>query len=380
MPALVIFASSVYMPSIPAMARDFGVTPQAVQHTITVYLAAMSLCALVVGSLSDRLGRRPVVLCTLTLFVLGGIVSTFAPDLTTLMLARLVQGIGASGSLVLARSMIRDALTDVEAAKASALVSMTMTLAPMMAPLVGGVVQQAVGWRANLGGVSAVAVVVWITAIAQLGETLPADRRHRLGGARMALNYFTLLGDARYLTFVLPIACGGLALFAYQTAAPVLLIGVLHVPPAEFGLYAAAPAAGFLVGTFLTTRLAARVPRGSLIQTGCMLYLAGGGLMLAAALLIPASAFAIAVPMVVLGFGNGLVAPSASIGSMSVAPLLVGTAAALTTCMRMGAGSLGSWIVTTLPQRSALPLAALLCMAGALACLSWGCLGRRARA
>ena len=376
LPALGLFASAVHLPSIPAMAADFGVGPEEVQDTITVYLASMALFSLVVGPMSDRLGRRHVGLAMLFVFLVGSIVALMAHSVPALLAGRVLQGIGASGGLVLSRSMVKDALGGRAAAKAAAQVSMVVAMAPMLAPMFGGYVQQHLGWHANFVIVAGMALALFIFAARRLVETLPAGKRNANDFLSMATSYVGLLGMRKFQVHTIPVMCGAIGLFTFQTGAPVLLIGNMQVAPEDYGLFAAMPAAGFMMGTFLTTRMASRVSEKSLIEGGCLLFIAAGMLITLLALGFPPTPWSVALPMLLFGVGNGLLMPTATLGSMSAAPLLVGSAAALVSCLRIGAGSMGSLVITMLPSNTALSLGCVMCFAGCSAFLSWAWLGK----
>jgi DHA1 family bicyclomycin/chloramphenicol resistance-like MFS transporter len=376
LPALGLFASAVHLPSIPAMAADFGVGAGAIQATVTAYLASMALFCLVVGPMSDRLGRRRVGLAMLLVFLVGSIVALLAGSVPVLMAARLLQGMGASGGLVLSRSMVKDALSGPAAAKAAAQVSMAVAVAPMLAPLFGGYVQQRLGWHANFIIVAALALALLLFAGRRLVETLPREHRYASNYLAMASGYVGLLGMRRFLVHTIPVMCGAVGLFSFQTGAPVLLIGGMHVPPEDYGLYAAMPAAGFMIGTFLTSRLASRVSERALIEAGCLLFIAAGALITGLAWRFAPTPWSVALPMLVFGLGNGLLMPTATLGSMSAAPLLVGSAAALVSCLRMGAGSLGSLVISWLPPGSAMALGTVVTSTGLAAFLAWAWLGK----
>lgn len=369
LPAVGLFSSSAYLPSLPAMARDFAVPIGQVQLTVTAYLAAMSAFMLVVGPWSDRVGRRPVGLVTLVVFFLGSLVAWWAPDITTLIVARMVQGIGASGGMVLARSMVRDAMSDHDAARANAHLGMSIAIAPIVAPMVGGLIEQSFGWRANLLLFSLLGMVLSVAAVRGLVETLPAERRHAHGGWRLVAGYVELLRTRRFMANTLPVAIGALGIFAYNTQAPVLLIGELHVSAAAFGLYGALPPVGYVMGNFIVTRLTGRVTQRRLIEAGCALLMTAGTLVALLSFLFDGVAACIAVPMLLFGLGNGLLMPNATLRSMSVSPTLVGSSSALSGCMRMGAGSLGSLMVVSLPIHGGVSLGLLVAVMGGLSLL-----------
>ncbi len=377
LPAVGLFSSSAYLPSLPAMARDFGVPIGQVQLTVTAYLAAMAAFMLVVGPWSDRVGRRRVGLITLVVFMLGSVAAWWANSITTLIVARMVQGIGASGGMVLSRSMVRDAMNDVDAARASAHLGMSIAIAPIVAPMVGGLVQQSFGWRANLLLFAVMGGVLCVGAVRGLVETLPPERRHPHGGfMSLVRGYVQLLRAKRFMANTLPVAIGALAIFAYNTQAPVLLIGDLHVSAAAFGIYGAMPPIGYVLGNFITSQIAGRVAQRRLIESGCVLIVSAGVLVAVLSAMFGPVAPLIALPMMLFGLGNGLVMPTATLRSMSVAPTLVGSSSALSSCLRMGAGSLGSLLVVSLPVRSAFGIGTLVGLMGLMALAAFLLLSR----
>jgi DHA1 family bicyclomycin/chloramphenicol resistance-like MFS transporter len=371
-----LFASSVNMPSIPAMAADLNVSAGVIQGTVTVYLAALALGGLVVGPVSDRFGRRRASLATLIILLAGSVLAVFATSAAMLMFARLVQGIGASGGMVLSRSMVRDAFEGAAASRASAQVAMATAVAPTVAPMIGGYVQHAFGWRGNMLLVAVLAFMLVAVARIKLRETLPSARRHAGGLRSMLAGYPHLIRSRQYMMYTLPIAFGAFGMFAYQTEAPVLLIGILHVPPHEYGILAALPALGFMGGAFASSRLSSNVSSCALIEAGCVLYILSGLGLLAAGWAAPSAALAIALPMMAFGAGNALVMSNAALGGMSAAASLIGGAAALTTSLRMGAGSLGSMVISSVPAGSGIVLGGVVAGSGIAALLSWICLGR----
>jgi MFS transporter, DHA1 family, multidrug resistance protein len=371
-----LFTAAIHMPSVPTMAADFGTTVQLIQLTVAAYLAAMAISALVVGPVSDRFGRRKIGLAMLFIFFLGCVGTLFSDNVATLLVSRIIQGIGASGGLVLSRSMVRDAYVGRAAAKASAQVAMVVSVAPMLGPLVGGYIHDSFGWRANFILVTGVVLILLILAILRFTETLPQVKRYTGDGWSMLTNYYLLMRLRIFLVYALPVIFGSVGLLTFQTEGPVLLMQLMEVSPADYGVFAAMPAIGFLMGTFISSRLALHVNEGTLIEAGCALFVIAGIAVIVFALSFAPSPWLVCLPMMLFGLGNGLVTPSATIGGLSAAPFLVGSAAALISCLRMGAGSLGSVAISGFPSDSAASLGVVTLMAGLSALLSWRYLGR----
>ncbi len=358
------------------MATAFAVQPEAIQQTVAIYLAALSASAILVGPLSDYYGRQRVCRWAVLIFLIGSIGTLLAGSIDQLLLARLVQGIGASGGFVLPRSMVRDALHDRYAARASATIAMSISVVPMLTPLIGGYVQALFGWQANFWIVSVLALVLWLATNRLLHETLPQERRFNQGVQALLTSYVAILANRKFLVHSIPISLGAFAIYSYHTEAPVLLISTLGVPATEYGYYAAMPALGFFAGTSLSRRLALSTSRARLIEAGCTLYIAAGILMVALSVLWGTNPWWIATPMLLFGMGNGLVMPNASIGAIGAAPALIGCASALSSAMRIGSGAAGSSIITHFPVHSAQALGAQIGLAGTLALALWLALGR----
>lgn len=370
LPGLGVFASSIYLPSLPAMAADLRVPVAWVQFSMTIYLLAMTCCMLVVGPLSDRFGRRYLTLGTLSLFLVGSALAVVAGHITVLLVARGFQGVGASGGIVLARSMLRDRFSDQASARTSAHMSISIAVAPIVAPLVGGALQSLFGWRANMLLIALLAAALLGITAQWLHETHPPHKRHTANTGAMVQRYLCLLGTRNFMAYTLPIALAAAATFAYQTEAPVLLIGQLHLNAATYGVYAALPAVGFIVGGSMTIRLASRIPGDTLIRAGCTLFVVSGLLMMFCALCFRLHPLTLIGPMTLFAIGNGLVLPNASVGSMNVMPLVIGASAALSSCLRMGGGAMGSMLAAALPGHSGAWLGGVLTTMGlsALAC------------
>jgi DHA1 family bicyclomycin/chloramphenicol resistance-like MFS transporter len=267
--------------------------------------------------------------------------------------------------------MVRDAYNGRSAAKASAQVATAVSIAPLFGPLIGGYIHDLFGWRANFLIVTLLALVLWIVGLLRFGETLPATKRYAGSAVSLITNYYLLLRMRKFMVYAMPVICGSVGLFTFQTEAPILLIRFMQVAPAEFGFFAAMPAFGFMIGTFISARLALRVRESLLIIAGSTLFIIAGALITGFALGFAPSPWLVVIPMLLFGAGNGLVTPSATMGSISAAPFLVGSAAALISCLRMGFGSVGSVFITGMPSGSAVPLGLVILASGIVALSFW---------
>jgi MFS transporter, DHA1 family, multidrug resistance protein len=374
LPALGLFTAAIHTTCIPAITEEFQVAAGPVQQVVAAYLVAAAVFALLAGPASDRIGRRPVALLTLAIFVAGSALALIASDPRLLLWACLLQGAGASGGIVLSRSMVKDVLSGQPAARASAQVATAVAVAPMLAPTFAGFIQQLAGWRANYVVVLALSASLLLIAWLRLVETLPPARRNTAGIWSTLKACMRLLGLRRFQVHTMPVMCGTAGFYSFQTGAPVLLVAVMHATPAEYGLYAAAPAFGFMIGTFAASRVALRIREGAVIGAGCLMLPISGLLMAILAGSTAPSPWLLVLPMLLFGVGNGILTPAATVGSLSAAPSMVGAAAALLGCLRMGASGLGSYVISILPSESATALGIVLTSFGLLAVLIWNCI------
>ncbi len=340
-------ALNIFIPSMPGLQGEFGISYGVAQLTLTLYLMGMAGCQIAYGPLSDRHGRRPLLLLGLTLFVAASAIAAAAPSIEVLVGARLLQAVGGAAGLVLARAMVRDVYSREKSASVIAYVTMAFVVAPMVAPAIGGALDAVAGWRAGfwlVAGLGAVALLIsW--------RLLPETHHNRSSSAPA----FGLLSGARHLFamqrfrgYALTLAFGSAVFFAFLGGAPHVMVDVLGRMPVEYGLWFVAISLGYMAGNFLSGRHSERLGIDRLILLGTGLTLAGGIMCLIAAisgLLAPATLF---VPMAVAAFGNGLTIPNCTAGAISVDPRLTGAAAGWSGFTQMACGAAASQLVGSL--------------------------------
>jgi MFS transporter, DHA1 family, multidrug resistance protein len=371
-----ILSSAIYVPAIPAMARSFGVSIAAVELTFVAYLLAFASSMLALGPLSDRCGRRPVLFVGLTLFFAGSVLATTSRDIDTLIAARVIQGLGASGGIVVGRAMIRDLYNREEAAKVFAALGLAMTFLQGSAPFLGGHVLLAWGWRADFALVTVFAATVFILAIA----AFPQTARERSGPAGGFVRPYLALAKKRgFVAYALAAAGAHAGFHVFAAGAPAVLILRFGIAPQDYGLYAALPPLGFVAGSFVSNRLACRLGIDRLIGLGCAVLVPAGMLMLALAFLKIGGVFGIVLPMVLVCCGSGLVTPNAIAGSLSVDRGKAGAASSLLSFVQMaGAGGATAALAFT-TKGSELLLSAIIAALGLVALGAFGALARAPR-
>jgi DHA1 family bicyclomycin/chloramphenicol resistance-like MFS transporter len=374
---LAIISTSIYLPSVPAMARAFGADVAAVQFTLTVFLIPYALAQLVHGPLSDRFGRRPVLFGGLLVTLLASIACALAPSIHFLIAARIVQGIGASAGVVVARAVVRDLFTRAEAARANSIIGMSLAVSPAMGPVLGGQLQVLYNWHASFLFLTVVAGATLALAWWQLPETniYRSTRSHASRGLLAGYRLLLLSPPFWGFAFVIAGAFGGS--FAFQIGAPVTMINLLGISPSTYGWLAAAPPCGSFVGSILSNMLTLRLGIERLILIASVIYAAAGLLMASLAVSGVLDIAALTGPMILFSAGLGLMLPNALAGVVSLFPAYAGTAAALTGCLQMLFAALATFAVGSLPKTSAMPLTLVIAVSGFIGLFGWLLLGRR---
>ncbi len=366
-------ASTIYVPSVPAIAHALDTTVARVQFTFVAYLLAYAVSMLVLGPLSDRLGRRRTVLCGLALGAVSSLACAASPGINFLIAARVLQGIGACAGMVVGRAITRDIWGRTAAARVIAGRGIAATLMQVAAPVLGGYVQQWLGWRANFVVVAVLACV----AITLMIRCVPDHRPEPAAGAvgqRMLASYRTLIGTRRFLGYALAAAGAHAGSHIFAAGAPAVLILSYGVSPARYGYYAALPPLGFLAGSFLSNRLAGRYGVNRLITIGATVLLPAGLLMVFLALLQVAGPYAVVGPMIFVCCGSGLITPNAAAGSLGGNSSMLGAASGLSSFFQI-IGAAGCTAALSLGHSgSPLTLAIVIAFAGLFCVTAFGSL------
>jgi len=369
----------MYLPSLPDIARVLGAPTARVQLTVPSYLIGFAVGQMIYGLLSDRYGRRPVLLAALALYVTSTLACAAAQSVDPLIAARFFQGVGGSGSIVLARAIVRDLYTGVRAARELSLMGSISALAPIVAPMIGGVLQVAFGWRASFIAMDAAAVVATAVAARLLPETARRCAGEPTSLASMVWGYGAVLRHRGFLVYLGIITVSYAGLFAWVSGASVVLQDVYGLSAVAFGFTFALGAAGYMAGAAVAARLVLRLGLDRTMGLGVTL-LAAGGLALAAvvAARIPNGVWLVAAMAVYLA-GFGLSMPQAMAGALTPFPDRAGTAASLLGLVQQTVAAIVAAIVGDHLGRSAWPVAGVVVAMGCLSCLLWACT-RRLRA
>ncbi|MEI4470032.1 multidrug effflux MFS transporter [Frigidibacter sp. MR17.24] len=333
--AMSALSINLFLPSLTGMARYFGVDYAVMQFAVSGYLAASALAQLVIAPVSDRFGRRPLMLAVLAIFAVATFWSMVAETAAAFLVARMFQAVIAA-AVPLGRAAVRDVMPGPEAASRIGYITMGMALAPMLGPMIGGALDEAFGWRASIGFLFALSCAALVIAWCDMTETVVV--RQSSFRAQFAA-YPALLRSQRFWGYALAAALGSGGFFAYVGGAPFVGSVVFGLSPGQVGMFFAFPALGYAVGNFLSGRFAIRLGMDRAVLIGAVLC----SLPMAVALAVDLAGAmhpAVFFPAVgVMALGNGMLLPSATAGTMSVRPELAGSAAGLGGMMAIGTGA-----------------------------------------
>jgi MFS transporter, DHA1 family, multidrug resistance protein len=330
------------IPALPATAHALHVSPGAIQLTITLYLIGLAIGQLVYGPMSDRLGRRPVLIGGLALFTFAGILTTAAPGAFTLVIARVLQSIGACAGLVLGRAIVRDSAAPDRAAAQLAMLTMVMSMAPAIAPVLGGYATAWFGWRAAFALLAIVGAVTLLLAVLLLPETYRAQSGV---STSMMLGSLRLFRSRAFCGYVLGGAFTTTSFYAFMAASPFILVDLLHQSTERVGLYYLLLMVGVAVGSFLANRVAGRIRVQVALRLANSFAIAGAALFMLADLTGWLTVVSVIAPVVLFMVGAGMASPFALSGAVSVNPLAIGSASGLYGFTQMAYGAFCTVVV-----------------------------------
>ena len=329
---------NILVPALPTLVAVFATDPGPIQLTISLYLVGLAVSQLALGPLSDRFGRRPVVLAGLALTALASIGAAFAANIGTLIVARLIQSLGGSTGLVIGRAIIRDLVDRNRAASMLGLVTTVMVVVPMTGPLIGGVLDTAFGWQGIFLFIAALSLAVLAWAAFALPETRVTAEP--AGGAGFLGHLRALSTSTVFAGYVLSAGLGTATFFVFLGGSPYVIVTLMGRSSAEYGIWFAFSSIGFMAGNFAASRWSLRHGIDTLIWWGIVAELIGIALAIGVAAVGPQWGPAgVFLPQMMISFGNGLLLPNAIAGAVSVRPQGAGTASGITGCVQMGLGA-----------------------------------------
>ncbi|MCR9124372.1 MAG: Bcr/CflA family efflux MFS transporter [Phyllobacteriaceae bacterium] len=345
-------------PSLTNIATDLQVGYGVISLALGGYLAVTALVELAIGPVADRIGRRPVLLAALAIFTIGSIGCALAQNVTMLLGFRMLQA-GAVAGFVLSLAIVRDIEDGPDVAKRLGRISMVMALAPMLGPVLGSLLDAAIGWRAVFGLYAVVGAGLLLRVWVDLSETLPGtsgeDDPSESKTAR-------LLGEPIFWSYALCTAFSTGAFYIFIAGAPLIAVAAFGMTTAQLGVFVGSITAGFLVGSFLTARLVHHIASDVIMLAGRILACAAmlaGLTFLGAGIATPLTFFGCTI---FVGLGNGLTMPNANAGAMSVRPRLAGSATGITGALTLAGGAALTSLTGFVLTREAAPAALLVLM------------------
>lgn len=359
--ALGPLSTDMYLPSLPAMTGIFDTDAAGVQLTLSVFLAGFAVTQLIYGPLSDRYGRRPVMLGGLVVFTGASIGCAFATSIETLILWRFLQALGACAGVVLGRAVARDLFEGARAARALSIMAMTLGLTPAVAPILGGYLHAGFGWQANFAVMAAVGAVQLLCILFLLEESNSHRNPQATHPGPMLRNFGILLRHRRYRGYVLCVAFSYGGMFAFISGSSFTLREVFGVGETTFGYCFLLIVFGYLCGSFLGTRLTLRFGVDRMLGVGAVLCAAGGVLLAVLQTVAWLQSLdwhwiTLIGPMMLFTGGLGLTMPQGQAGGLQPFPHMAGSAAALMGFTQMSVGAVTGVAVGHAMNATALPL------------------------
>jgi DHA1 family bicyclomycin/chloramphenicol resistance-like MFS transporter len=365
---------NILVPALPNLITELRTDIGTVQLTLSLFLLSLATAQLLLGPLSDRFGRRPVVLSGLSVSALASLVATFAWSIELLIVARIVQAFGAATGVVVGRAIVRDLFERDRAAAMLGLVTTVMVVAPMFAPTIGGLLDVVFGWHAILlfTGIYSLLVVIWATVM--LKETRPA----RIPGASLLRDARALLASAPFYGYVLVVAFATAPFFTFIGGGPHVVISMMGRSSAEYGLWFMTNSIGYMTGNFIASRQSQRFGVDTMIVIGLGVEIVGAVIAVLAMMMAEHGPAALFLPQIIVSVGNGLLLPNAIAGAVSVRPQAAGAASGITGFVQMAFGAAMAQIatVTIAGAATAMPLMLTILAEIVLAALIYGTLAR----
>ena len=364
-------AIDTYLPSIPAIGREFNVGPVAVQQTLSIFLFCFALMMLFYGTLSDSFGRRPVIMVALFCYTLASLGAAFAPSFGWLLVFRALQGLSAGAGSVIGAAIVQDRFSGAQAQKMMAHIMMVFGLAPALAPILGGWLHVHFGWRSTFYFLTGFGALMFVLAWRALPESLPKEQRHAFHPVAIAANYVKVLSNPRFvlLSLTVGLAFGGLSL--YIGSAANFVMEILHLPETAFAWMFIPLIGGMVIGSAWSGKYASKIKPVRMKWIGFAVMLAGAGIGVVYNLLFVAAVPWAVLPLAIFTFGLAVAMPAIQMSAFELFPDNRGLSSSMLSFIQMIAFALVSGLVAPLLFGSALKLACGMLAGLVLAFVCW---------
>ena len=359
-------STDLYLPSLPTIGAVFGASVSQTQLTLSFFIAGFAVGTLFYGPVSDRLGRRPALLTGLVLYTFASLACAFVDSIELLIALRFVEALGGCAGAVLSRAVVRDLFAREDGARIMSYMASAMALAPAVAPIIGGWIHLAFGWRGQFFALAGLGAALSVAGAFMLGETNKQLNPNATDPARLARNVAQLLRHRAFLGYALTSGFSYGGLFSFISGGAFVVIGVLGVAPENFGFLFLFVAGGFVSGSLIGGRLTKKVGILGMMKAGVWLGLSAGVIGLGLALAEIATIPAVIAPVSLVFFACALVFPNATAGALGPFPDMAGTASSVASFIQMGMGAVVGAVVGMLFNGTTVPLfAVIVCTATA---------------
>lgn len=360
---------ALYTPAMPEIVRAFGTTEAAVKMSLSLYFAGFAFAQLVCGPISDGLGRRPVTVAFMGVYTLSSLLAVFAPNIETLIVARLLQGVGAAAGIAMSRAIVRDLFQHEQSARIMNLVGIILAIGPAVSPTLGGLIMELFGWHMIFVAMAAAGLAIAAVAIFAMRETVARDPS-RIRLAALLGSYGALLRSRAFMSASLCNAGAPGALYALATMLPFVMMNRVGLTPSQFGLAMLMQSLSFLGGSLVMRFLMRRHRADAMTPIGLAL-IALASLALAVGMrTIGPGFFTVMLPVAFYAAGIGFVISPMTTAALAPFPTIAGAASALFGFLQMGAGLVGGSLAALLGD-PVLALGTVIPALGALSVLSW---------
>jgi MFS transporter, DHA1 family, multidrug resistance protein len=363
--ALPALGTDLFVPALPALTQALGTEVGAGQLTMTLYFIGLAAGQLVWGPLSDRYGRKPILLAGLGIMLAASLAAMLMETLVAVIAARLAQGLGMASGALIGRTIARDLYAHEHAAKLLSSMSVVFSIVPLAAPLAGGLLADAAGWPSVFAAMAAIAVAL-LVAVVPLRETAPA-RRSPASPRQIMRTFAGILGDRRFLAPYSVFLCTQIGVLAWVSNSSFTLISGFGVGPTAYGAMFTLVMSGQIIGAWMSSRLVLRLGIPRMLRWGAALMLAGGACAAGLAWLGVGHWLAVVAPFVLYLFGAALIVPNATAAAMAPFPAAAGSASSLIGTIGFATGALISTALGAAFDGTARPMASVALFAGLLA-------------
>ncbi|OED45770.1 hypothetical protein ACH42_04730 [Endozoicomonas sp. (ex Bugula neritina AB1)] len=368
--ALGPMAIDLYLPALPAIAKDMGEPLSQIQYSLSAYTIAFAISQLLYGPLSDRFGRRVIMFPGIVGYIITNFLAAFCTDATQLILVRVLQAMSAGAIMVTIPAMIRDLFPREQVARMLSSILLVMTVAPLIAPLLGGQMLKYFGWQSLFILLGSLGFLSMILAWAKVKETLTKENRLIVPPAQLATNYMNVIRNREAMGCILCHSFFFGGMFAFIAGSPFVYIELFEVPPEEYGLLFGANILAMAIANMINMRLIGHVQLFTIFRAGCMLAAVAACVVLFSAITGTAGLAGIMMPIIIYIACIGFTGPNSNALALAHFPKSAGTANALAGALRFTVGGIAAALVGVLHDGTVIPMAAVMALCGGLSMLS----------